>query len=144
MESRLSEAISVILDELNITTDDAEALEDMQFPNGLSPDIAEHHGRLVMIALAHGNKLMAHSVIDRAFDSSSTSKVSLESSIDSIFPTKLANRLLRKGLKTTGDVVRLSMIELSQTISVNSALAVKELLDKHGFSLSPPKPLTPS
>lgn len=137
MDSRLSEAMDVILAELKITPTPIEDMEVIQYPTGLPLDIAEQHGRAVMIALLRGNKQMAYDIVDRAFESKNEGIVTSATSVDAVFSTKLANRLVKLDLRTVGNILEMSMAELAgyRGFSLKSALSVEKTLIQHGLHL---------
>ncbi len=139
MESKLAEAIDVIFDELKLPREGHE-LSERGFGGGIDSDIAERYGRLVAVVLAsYGNRDMAYRAIDRAFEINADEQNAtlLDSTVDTIFPTKIANKLAGHSLWTIRDVCELSVIELLQLegILFRTAQKIQKILEKHGFEL---------
>lgn len=140
MDTALSTAIDAFFSALKIETTSACELEmfKQRSGDGLPVEIAELHGRMVSIALSKGNRDMAHQIIDRAFRvwEAESNMVSSRSTVESVFSTRQANRLLEHNLRTIDDVICHTLGELAKLISYQTALAVEKTLNKHGFDLS--------
>lgn len=101
-------------------------------------DLASQHGRMVELAIMHGDRERALDVVMRAFDLLSDKQVATSSMpLEAILPLKIASILSKSGVVTVGDACRLGSSRLLEIKNINdsSLLTIREILLSHGWEL---------
>ena len=139
-KTQVEQALDIVFAELGLESTPSDEVPVNENSTGMPVEIAEIHGRIVTVALScWGNREMAKRAVDRAFEvwAEVLDPITNDSPVTMILSVRVANSLIRYGVRTVGDVCLFSRTSLASIggIEQNTALSIERELEKHGFKL---------